>query len=162
MKSRKTILTVIFVLFAIFVLIQFYPVNRDNGPVVADFNGDPAVKQILERSCYNCHSNETKWPWYSHVAPVSWLVASDVHEARQHFNFSNWQNMKLVDQLAVRRGAWKHVEEGSMPPGLYLLMHSDARLDANEKEVIHKWAQEAASEVIDSTGAGTEAEQERE
>ena len=70
--------------------IQFVPVNRMNPPVTGEIGAPEKVMAILHRSCYDCHSNKTVWPWYSYVAPISWLVADDVHEGRRHMNFSEW------------------------------------------------------------------------
>ena len=68
---------------AVFVAIQLVPVHRDNPPVASDLDAPADVKSILRRACYDCHSNETRWPWYAYVAPVSWLVAHDVEEGRR-------------------------------------------------------------------------------
>lgn len=138
--GKKTKLVVI-VLFALFVLVQFIPVSRNNPPVTADFNGDPGVKQILRRSCYDCHSNETTWPWYSWVAPFSWLVAGDVNEARGHFDFSEWQNIPADEQRVIIKRMWKEIDEGEMPPGLYLLMHSGAKVTESEKSLFRTWVE---------------------
>ena len=70
--------------------IQLYPVARTNPPVTADFSGPAEVKAVLKTACYDCHSNETRWPWYSYVAPLSWLVTHDVEEGRAEFNLSAW------------------------------------------------------------------------
>jgi hypothetical protein len=80
--------TAVFSLLALGILIQLIPIRRDNPPATGSVAAPPEVMSILRRSCYDCHSNETIWPWYSRVAPVSWLVARDVHEGRRHVNFS--------------------------------------------------------------------------
>jgi hypothetical protein len=140
MKTGRKILLAVLVLFAVLILLQLIPVSRQNPPVVTDFKGDPGVRQILRRSCYDCHSNETVWPWYSRIAPVSWLVAGDVNEARGHLNFSEWGRMVTGDQNAMKRRIWKEIELDEMPPGRYLLMHSEARLTEHEKSLINTWA----------------------
>jgi len=71
---------------AVFVLIQFIPVARTNPPVEGEISASPEVMSILRRACYDCHSNETRWPWYSKIAPVSWLSVKDVNEGREHLN----------------------------------------------------------------------------
>jgi hypothetical protein len=101
---------------AIFVLIQFVPVDRTNPPVEGEVPAPPEVREVLQRACYDCHSNETNWPWYSRVAPVSWLVARDVHEGREHLNFSTWNRLSTRDQVEAMRESWEEVEEGEMPP----------------------------------------------
>ncbi len=158
MKIGKKIKLAVIVLFAVFVLLQLIPISRDNPPITADFSGDPAVKQILRRSCYDCHSNETTWPWYSWVAPISWLVAGDVNEAREHFNFSEWQDIPTDDQRVIIKRMWKEIDEGEMPPGLYLLMHSEAKLSESENSLIRTWAEGLPPSDTDSTETETEPE----
>ena len=132
--------TVLLLVIVLIVGAQFVPVTRDNPPVAADFDGDAAVKAVLKESCYNCHSNETTWPWYSRIAPVSWLVASDVSEAREKLNFSDWGLMAVENQAHASREMWKEVEKGEMPLTVYLLMHSEAELSEADKAVIRDWA----------------------
>jgi hypothetical protein len=120
---------------------QFVPVERSNPPVESDANAPASVKTILERSCYDCHSHTTVWPWYSHIAPVSWLVAHDVEEGREHLNFSKWQDherskkfAKLLDEVV------EVVEEEEMPLWYYLPLHPEAALTQNERDAIAGWA----------------------
>jgi len=118
---------------ALFVLIQLIPFGHDyaNPPVVAEPAWDtPQTRTLFMRACGDCHSNETKWPWYSRVAPVSWLVAYDVAEGRENFNASNWGQQKRNKGY----DAAEEVEEGDMPPGIYLPAHPEARLSADEKK----------------------------
>ena len=140
MKKRKPARLILTLLVVAVVVAQFVPVTRDNPPVGADFDGDAAVKAVLKKSCYDCHSNETVWPWYSYVAPVSWLVASDVTEAREKLNFSDWGQMSPENQAHASREVWKEIEKGEMPLGMYLLMHSEAVPTEADKVVIQNWA----------------------
>lgn len=114
-----------------FIGIQFIPYNRDhtNPPVVAEPNWDsPATKEIAVRACYDCHSNETVWPWYSNIAPVSWLVQRDVDSGRRHLNFSDWATTREKHEIS------EVVSGGYMPPSQYLLMHPEAKLTNAEKQ----------------------------
>ena len=109
--------------------IQFVPVERTNPPVVDEIEWDsPQTRAIAKRACFDCHSNETVWPWYSYVAPLSWRVAGHVEEAREHLNFSEWNrpNEDLEEIQEV-------LEEGEMPLWDYLLLHSEARLSEAEQ-----------------------------
>ncbi len=124
---------------AALILIQFIPVTKTNPAVTADFDGPADVKAAFQKSCYDCHSNETVWPWYSHVAPVSWLVASDVNEGRHHFNFSDWGTYSDLKKAKIAEGVGEMVSEGDMPPSTYLIMHSSAKPDQNEKDIIFNW-----------------------
>jgi hypothetical protein len=90
---------------------------------------DPQAEALARRACYDCHSNETRWPWYAQITPVSWLLAQDVAEARRHFNFSDWRGHDPEEIQEV-------VLEGEMPPALYRLMHPAARLTPAEKNVL--------------------------
>ena len=92
------------------VAIQLVPVDRTSPPVTADIAAPANVRAVLKRACYDCHSNETTWPWYSRVAPVSWLVARDVREGRKELNFSDWGG------YAAKRQARKLKECGSRSP----------------------------------------------
>ncbi|MCX6835926.1 MAG: heme-binding domain-containing protein [candidate division Zixibacteria bacterium] len=140
MKNRKPLRLILIVVVVAIVVAQFVPVTRDNPPVKSDFDGPVAVKQVLKKSCYDCHSNETIWPWYSYVAPVSWLVASDVSEARQKLNFSDWGVMSSEKQARIAEAVWDEVEKGDMPLSQYLLLHSDAKPTDADKVVLRGWA----------------------
>ncbi|MFV0337444.1 MAG: heme-binding domain-containing protein [Chthoniobacterales bacterium] len=121
----------------VFIGIQLIPVNRTNPPVISDVDAPPAVKEILQRSCYDCHSNETKWPWYSYVAPVSWLVSHDVEEGREELNFSDWQSFAKKKKL--RKEIVEEIEEGKMPMPIYLITHRDAKVSKEQLDVIKGW-----------------------
>lgn len=134
---KKIILAIIVLLL---VGIQLVPVQRTNPEVVSDFAGPAEVQAILERSCYDCHSNETAWPWYSYVAPVSWLVAHDVNEGRAHLNFSDWG--PALDNPYIRNKIHDMVASGEMPLDVYLLMHPEAEVSDEELAALEAWAEE--------------------
>ncbi len=123
MRRLKQIALVLGVLF---VAIQLVPYGRghDNPAVVQGPTWDsPETEALARRACFDCHSNETTWPWYSHVAPVSWLVQHDVEDGRKHLNFSRFdQPQKHAHE------AGEEVEEGEMPMKIYLVTHPEARL----------------------------------
>jgi hypothetical protein len=102
------------------------------------------VTALLKHACYDCHSFETQWPWYSYVAPVSWLVARDVTAARSGLNFSEWPH----DEPSRARKRWRHiaddVESGEMPKSNYEWIHHDAHLDEQQRAELIKWAREQA------------------
>jgi len=131
------------------VLIQLVPVPRSNPPVTADVAAPPEVRVILRRACYDCHSNETVWPWYSRVAPASWLVAYDVAEGRNEMNFSTW-NLLTPEQRAKKlEEAWKQVSEGEMPPWPYVTAHRDSHLSVEDRAALRAW-------VLGSPGPGAD------
>ena len=136
-KVLKWLLPLLFLLFA---AIQFVPVDRSNPPVEAAIAAPPDVQAILKRACFDCHSNETVWPWYASVAPMSWLVAKDVREGRKNINFSNWGKLTERKQAGAARAMWREVEEGKMPLPAYLSMHIEAELTEADKAALRAWA----------------------
>jgi mono/diheme cytochrome c family protein len=117
---------------ALGLLIQLVPYGRDhsNPAVVAEPAWDsPRTRELFFRACADCHSNETVWPWYSHIAPVSWLVQHDVEEGREYLNVSQWGQGKQEAEEAA-----EEVEEGNMPIPAYLITHPEADLTPAEKE----------------------------
>jgi len=119
--------------------IQLVPVDRSNPPVRRTIDAPEDVERVLRRSCYDCHSNETDWPWYSRVAPASWLVADDVHEAREDMNFSEWPDdpddaTDLIEEIG------EQVESGAMPLDSYLWLHPEARLSDEERQLLIDWS----------------------
>ena len=99
------------------------------------------VVTLLRTSCYDCHSNETHYPWYAHVAPVSWLVNRDVREGRKALNFSNWADLKLSRKLKMLNKIGREVDEGEMPMFVYPLMHRQAKLSAADRKLIVEWTE---------------------
>ena len=136
--------TAALVLLAVLALAQLVPVTRDNPPVTADVGAPPAVAAVLRRSCYDCHSHETRWPWYAHVAPTSWLVVHDVHEGREHLDFSTWNAYPAKKRAKKLDDVVEAVTEGWMPYWPYLIVHRDARLAKADAEAIAAWARAAA------------------
>jgi hypothetical protein len=130
---------IILALVVLLILSQFIPINRSNPPVKGDLRVSQALREIFTRSCFDCHSNETVWPWYSRIAPLSWLVAYDVYEGRQHLNFSTWGDYSPEKQAKLRHEIWESVDEGEMPPLQYYPTHFDARLSEQDKVVIRGW-----------------------
>jgi len=121
-------------LVAIAVLIQLVPYGRahTNPEVIVEPAWDsPQTRELAQRACFDCHSNETKWPWYTHVAPVSWFIQDHVDSGRRHLNFSEWNR---TQKHAHEAG--ETVAEGEMPISNYLWLHPEARLDASESEAL--------------------------
>jgi hypothetical protein len=119
---------------AIFLLIQLIPYGRDhtNPPVLQEPQWDsPQTRLLVQRACFDCHSNETVWPWYSNIAPVSWLVQRDTQEGREKLNFSEWgRGEQETDEI------FEVVKEGEMPLPVYLITHPEARLNAQEEQAL--------------------------
>lgn len=114
-----------------FLAIQLVPYGRshDNPPVTAEPQWDsPATRALTVRACFDCHSNQTAWPWYTNIAPVSWLTQRHVNEGREKLNFSTWGTGEQETEHVARQ-----ISSGEMPPWDYLLMHPEARLSYDEK-----------------------------
>lgn len=124
--------------------LQFVPLEfpRDNPPVTAPIDAPDPIERILRRSCFDCHSHETEWPWYAWVAPASWLVTADVAEARVKLNFSEWESLSARARLRRANKILEEVEEGEMPMWQYLITHPGARLGAQEIETLRRWRDE--------------------
>jgi hypothetical protein len=131
---------------ALLVLIQLVPVDRENPPVQSSIPAPPEVEEILRRACFDCHSNDTRWPWYGYVAPVSWLITHDVSEGRYALNFSEWDDYDEEEQLDLIERVAEEAEEARMPPSIYLPLHEEARLSREEVDRLIHWAEEAGLE----------------
>lgn len=123
-----------------------------NPEVEADILAPDEVKAILRRACYDCHSNETKWPWYTGIAPGSWLMHRDVNVGREHLNFSEWGDFYDEDFTPemFADDPWRTIESGEMPPWFYIPLHPEARLTAEDLAILKKWAGIEADEDDDS------------
>ncbi len=125
---RRSLLGTAAGLATLLVAIQLVPVDLVDPPVDREVAWDsPRTEELARRACYDCHSNETHWPWYSRVAPASWLAAMDVREGREHLNFSEWSgpNEGLDEVVEV-------IESGAMPQKRYVVLHPDAALSQRE------------------------------
>lgn len=123
------------------VAVQFVCVDRSNPAARSDLSAPPVVKDALERGCFDCHSNQTRWPWYSAVAPFSWWIHYEVEEGRRRFNFSSWRDYTSdpgTEDQKLEEVA-RLIASGAMPPWYYLAMHPQARLTPEERIAITRW-----------------------
>lgn len=135
-KKKKIIITLV----AIFILLQFIPINRNNPPVEADLQAPENIKSILKKSCYDCHSNETHYPIYSYFFPVSVFLAHHVEEGREELNFSNWENLPANKKRKKLKEIKEEVEEKEMPLSSYTIIHKNAVLTAEDIKLLSDWA----------------------
>jgi len=139
--------TVAIVAATVFIGLQAIPADRGNPPVnpaqtIFATEALPAkVEIVLRRSCQDCHSNQTRWPWYSYVAPLSWIVAHDVHAARRQMNFSEWAGYSEKKREERLNGICEQVVNGDMPEGKYALIHRRARITEDERAAICQWVE---------------------
>ncbi|HUI83886.1 MAG TPA: heme-binding domain-containing protein [Candidatus Binatia bacterium] len=128
---------------------QLIPVDRSNptaDPSKAIYAAEkvPApVREVFRRSCQNCHSNETSWPWYSYIAPVSWVIAHDVHEARRKMNFSEWGTYPANRREEKLEELCEQVTNGDMPDPKYLLLHRSARPTPQQRDAVCQWTEDS-------------------
>jgi hypothetical protein len=127
---------------ALFVGIQFVPVDRTNPAPVSPVVAPPAVVALLDRACFDCHSHRTRWPWYSRVAPVAWWVAQHVEEGRGDLNFDVWPVFDAVERELVLRDIEQQLVKGEMPPASYEFAHPAARLSPAEMDVLLAWSRD--------------------
>ncbi len=143
--------------------LQFARPERDNPPVdpartlEALAPMTPAAAAVFDRACRDCHSNRTRWPWYSQVAPVSWLVAGHVNHARSHINVSDWALLPAADMPRLAYGMCRLAREGSMPLASYQWLHRDARLSPEDVEALCLWAEGARGLLLARLTPSTEA-----
>lgn len=141
--ARRARWVLTFVLVA-FIGSQFVRPNRTNPPArPADSllaKTPPDITALLVRSCRDCHSNETRWPWYTNVAPTSWLVVKDVEQGRDRFNFSEWTSYPSDDQDKFLGAMCKLTQRGRMPKPPYLWIHRDARLSQADVTTLCAWS----------------------
>ena len=115
----------------------------------------PEVNQVLTRACKDCHSNETRWPWYSHVAPVSWFVAEHVNEGRAELNFSDWADYTPHDSGEMLEMVCREVKRGTMPLTSYLILHPEAKLTPADVKTLCDWSDTEGRRLATSSGAAS-------
>jgi len=132
-------------LVALFVLAQFFTIDKTNPKfdqkldLISIENPPQDIVQILRNTCYDCHSNETVWPWYSNIAPVSWLIEKHVVEGRDNINFSEWGEYDQEDKAYAAEEIIEEIEDGEMPIPGYDITHPHAKLDNVKKEKLINW-----------------------
>jgi hypothetical protein len=152
MKILK-LLVLIFLIAVI--IIQFIP--HDKPEVVLTNENDliynnqlpEHISVMLKESCYDCHSNETIYPWYSNVAPVSWLVIRDIKLGRDELNFSYWESQSKMDKAKNLDKIIDEVTDENMPMPIYTIMHSNAKLSDDERQLLAEWAESYAESLFE-------------
>lgn len=146
---RRIIKKILLVLFIAFIAIQFIRPTRNKGDgiLATDISKlvsmPDSVQVILKNACYDCHSNNTNYPWYSNIQPMSWLMAKHIKQGKAVLNFSEFGNYSARKQLSKLTGIANSIKDDIMPLSSYKWMHKNARLDANEKALIINWVQQS-------------------
>ena len=144
----------VWIALALLVVIQFInsrlPETAPAGikDVAVSENVPPDVKMLMKNACYDCHSMETTYPWYSYVAPVKWLVKSDILEARHHVNFTDWADYSVKEKVKKLDDIHEELEKGDMPPSDFTMMHAHARLSEADRKKIINWADSTSNKYL--------------
>ncbi len=145
-RSFRILRWLVILLAAGFAIIQFFRMAKTNPAIdptqtiESRLQVSPQAEAIFDRSCNDCHSNKTRWPWYSNVGPVSWLVISDVNDARKVMNLSEWGAYDKDKQSRRLRGMCEQVQDGQMPLSIYTPLHPGSKLSAEDKQTLCDWA----------------------
>ena len=136
---------VLLLFLVVFITAQAFRPERTNPPTAPGASlvahASPEVAAILDRACRDCHSNETRWPWYTNVSPTSWFVANHVNHAREHFNYSQWTSIDEDEQDQLLGGMCSLTERGRMPLPSYLIVHRHAKLSAADVKTLCAWTE---------------------
>jgi len=152
MKAVKIILLALIV---IFIVIQFIPSGMpenkpdDEKSIIHSDLVTEYLLPVLRTSCFDCHSNNTVFPWYAKLAPSSWLLADHIDEGKSNLNFSEWENYSRREKIGLLEDIQEEVKSGAMPLKSYLLIHRDAKLSEEEVAIISKWAEEATGRLLE-------------
>jgi len=119
-----------------------------SGTILWNSQIDQGTLELMRRACRNCHSQQTEWPWYSRIAPMSWAIARDVQQARGHMNLSRWQDYSADDRNRLLSEIGSSVRTGEMPVRRYLWLHPEARLTDSERQQIYQWTRAERARLV--------------
>ncbi len=145
MEKTKLVRMLIIGVLAILLIIQFFRTDKTNPQLNAetDFRKVEQVPEeiavLIEKACYDCHSNETVYPWYAGIAPFSWIIKSHVTEGRENMNFSEWAKYQPGKRGHFLDECSEVIEKGEMPLKQYTLLHPVAKFNTEEKAILVKW-----------------------
>lgn len=147
---------ILIIVFIVFIAMQFFQptlpdVSKDNSGDLITNNPTLTkdVADILKNSCYDCHSNETVYPWYSKISPVSFLLVRDIKEGRKELNFSEWEEMSKLDKLAALDDIQGVLIDNEMPMKIYTLIHTDASLSDAEHDLLINWTDQFTDKLFE-------------
>ncbi len=125
--------------------------DQARTPLLSGAQIGPQVFATIQRACRDCHSEATVYPWYAHIAPMSWMIERDVNDGREHLNFSKWNQYPIVRRERLLSEIANQVRDGGMPLPIYTFMHPDARLSETEVVAIFQWTQVERARLIEET-----------
>jgi hypothetical protein len=145
MRKHLTPKKISLAVLTIFIVMQFFRIDKTNPPVVADNDflvlntASAEVQNIIKASCYDCHSNTSIYPWYTTIAPVSWWIKHHINEGRQHLNFSEWGKYTAKKADHKLEECVEMIQEGEMPMSSYTIIHSETKLSEEQKLLLINW-----------------------
>lgn len=150
---KKVLLFVLGVVIILFIIIQFFQPQKNIGEINSNhiFNQEQLpenIKSILTSACIDCHSNQTNYLWYHHIAPVSWMVDKHVKNGKNELNFSEWGKMDVFDKIKILEEICRETERKTMPLKPYPLMHKKARLTSEQIIEICNWSETLGEEIL--------------
>ncbi len=151
---KKIVIIFAVLLIAVFVVVQFFQPEKNEGEVTADhlFSQEDVpenIKTMLQTSCLDCHSNQTNYLWYHRVSPVSWLISGHIRDGKDELNLSEWSKMDVYDKLESLEDMCKEVERGKMPIKPYLRMHPKAKLSEEQKKELCAWSEKLSEKLME-------------
>lgn len=151
---KKTIFILVALILGVFIVIQFFQPPKNVAPVTssdlfANVKAPDSIKSKIIVSCYDCHSNQTKYPWYNKVAPLSWLISDHIKNGKKELNLSEWGNLSKREQLGVISGIAEVLEDKSMPLPSYLKLHKEAVFSQEETDAVIFWAEQAMEIILE-------------
>jgi heme-binding protein len=145
-----------YILLLIIIVVQFFQpelpevsLSNPNDLIASNKEIPAEIQDILRNSCYDCHSNETEYPWYSYVSPVSFLISRDTRVGRTELNFSNWEELNKIEKAGAIDDITEVISEGEMPMVIYTFVHKDTKLDQNDKELFINWFNDYAEKLFE-------------
>jgi len=151
----KAVYKILIALAAVLVAIQFFPSGmpenkpEDKNSIVHSALLSGSILEQLRKSCFDCHSNQVQFPWYSKLAPSSWLLANHIREGGSNLNFSEWENYSNREKTGLLEEIKDEVSSGKMPLKSYLIIHRNAKLNAEEVSALQKWADTEAAKILE-------------
>ena len=136
------------------VLIQFIPVTlpetgeMDEYDLFTTTTVPEEVGSIIKNACYDCHSSQTRYPWYTYIAPAKWLIIQDVNKGRKELNFSGWDSLNIRNKIKLLDEIAEEVEEGNMPLPIYTLLHPEVSLNEEEREMLTDWTDQMMNDML--------------
>ena len=151
---KKSVRRVLVALLAVLIVMQFIQPDKTNpeSPAEADFlavhNVDGEVGGLIKRACYDCHSNQTVYPWYSRISPLSWYLNKHIEEGKEGLNFSEYGQLEKADKIGALADFYDVLDAGTMPLQSYMLLHKQARLSLEDSEALRSWSEKEALKVM--------------